>query len=132
MGTFPFQYHLVVSCISKLLVLLGFIFFPSNAATVSYFKFIFCKITFIQKMLSAAVASSASCIFLPLFSHMPLGSVICLVLDKITWITNCFFLSSTGCKNGEVVERNEVLNAWNCCTRSGYARFLAHTFCKMP
>lgn len=68
--------------------------FPSNAATVSYFKFIFCKITFIPKIISVAVTFSALCVLLPLFRHVPPGSIICLVLNKITQLTNySFFLA---------------------------------------
>lgn len=58
-----------VSCVSKYLVLLGFIIFllSFSAATVRYLKFIFHEISFIQKMFSAAVTFSALCINFSLF-----------------------------------------------------------------
>lgn len=85
-----------------------------------------------RKCFSAAVVFPAPRVLLALFTHMPPGSIICLVLNKITRLTNCFLLSSSGCANGQVVERNGVFTVRNCRTGSGYIWFLAHTFCKTP
>lgn len=73
--------------------------FPSNAATVTYFLQDNCHTE------NALCSCHVLCSMHSLFSDMPPGSIICLILNKITEFTNYSFIPALPAKKVELAGR---------------------------